>query len=193
MVKTGIKKGQCKNTLMSDLLFSHRLQKKPAVPLCYLAFILIGKSFGTERRLHFVPQRSKSILEAGAALKTSASPSLQMPAEITSVQRRGVAGKPSGFQWDNILLLFKKASSTSACLNPVRPEHRLKAKHMLKSFPKTDTCEESLISWNMGFVLWFIPSSPPRISRVWNAKNPSKLIRRCLCNYMCIEGTKNSF
>lgn len=62
-----------------------------------------------------------------------------MPVEITSVQRRGVAGKSSGFQWDNILLLFKKASSTGACLNPARPEHRLKAKHMLKSLPETDT------------------------------------------------------
>lgn len=74
MVKAGNKKGQCKNTLISDLLLSRRPQKKPAVPLCYIMFILIGKSFGTGRRLHFVPQRSKSILKAGAALKTSASP-----------------------------------------------------------------------------------------------------------------------
>lgn len=89
-----------------------------------------------------------------------------MPVEITSVQRRGVAGKSSGFQWDNILLLFKKASSTGACLNPARPEHRLKAKHMLKSLPEIDTREETMISWNMGFILWFIPSFPPRISRI---------------------------
>lgn len=41
------KRDRTKNTIVRDLLFSHRLQKETAAPLCYIVFILIGKSFGT--------------------------------------------------------------------------------------------------------------------------------------------------
>lgn len=41
------KRDSTKNPIVRDLLFSHRLQKKTAAPLCYIVFILIGKSFGT--------------------------------------------------------------------------------------------------------------------------------------------------
>lgn len=168
------------NAIVRDLLFPHKLQ-----PL-YTTLCLFWKEEALAlEEPHFISQRAKSTLEAGAALKTSASP-LQMPVEVNYLYSGEVAGKPSCLHWDNILLLFRKASSTSACLNPVRLEHIHKVKHMLKSFPETDTCEETHISWNMGSTLSFIPSFPPRISGVWNAKNPSKLPRRSLFN-LCMQ------
>lgn len=51
------KRDRTKNAIIRDALFSHRLQKKPAAPLCYIVFILIGKSLGVgktaKNKIHF--------------------------------------------------------------------------------------------------------------------------------------------